>query len=103
MAEDQKIDLDNEMARSKLADISDHYAMHLINFTKQLTDGKKRVVRFSPHLLRIALILYNCTPAGYNEFKQSSLEVYPSISLLKKLKSNINCKDGCSPKIFVIS
>jgi hypothetical protein len=65
----------------------------IMNFKKVL-DGKQTQVRFSPREIRMAMTLYNRSPSGYRDMKDSSIQILPSISLIKKYHAGMKLKDG---------
>jgi len=61
---------------------------------------KEKSVRFSPKILRVALSLYTHSKVGYEELRNSSIEVMPSASTLACIKSKMKTSDGTFPKMY---
>ena len=98
---------DNVKVRSenndiKIREFAEHITQNIANFTKTLNSKHERSteVRFSPKMIRITLSLYCKSPSGYKDLAESSFEIFPSESLLRKMKSKINHKDGYNPRIY---
>ncbi len=69
------------------------------NFTR-VQSNKPRQVRFSPRVMRMALSLYLRGPKAYEVFRQGSIQVMPSISSLKKLKTSMTPNEGTFPRCY---
>jgi len=61
---------------------------------------KDKGIRFSPKILRLALSLYIHSPVSYQEFKKSSLMIFPSDRTLQRMISNMMMTDGVCPKTY---
>lgn len=75
-------ELERNVNEEKMADVTDFVDETLnkiLNFRKVL-DEKPNSVRFSPREIRMAITMYNLSPSGYREVKNSSLNIMPSIS-----------------------
>ena len=50
--------------------------------------------------MRIAICLYTKSPSGYDDFRRSSLQLFPSPNSIKKWKTKFAMKEGINPKVY---
>jgi len=91
-----KLSLEEEKGCNELAEV--FLKQMKLNASKMV--GKEGGMRFSPRILWLLLLLYIHSPVGYNEFKKSSLEIFPSSRTLQCMKSKMMHCDGISPKMY---
>jgi hypothetical protein len=61
--------------------------------------GKKRQVRCSPKLIRIAMSLYLRDPKGHLEFQETDCHILPAPTCLNEIKSTFQMREGEDPKV----
>jgi len=80
-----KLSLEEEKECNELADVF----LEQMKLNASKIAGKEGGIRFSPQILQLALSLYIHSPVGYNEFKKSSLEIFPLSCTLQRMKSKM--------------
>jgi hypothetical protein len=85
--------IERSNTNDKIHEFAEHITTDLLNFCTNMNSCRTKV-KFSPKILRVALCLYCQSPSGYRNLKESSLEILPSESLLKKVKGKCNQNDG---------
>ena len=71
----------------------------IVNF-QNVISGKEKQVSFTAREIRLALILYNMSPAGYRELRESSLQIFPSERTLIMYRKKIKVKEGENPATY---
>ena len=57
-------------------------------------------MRFSPHVMRMAMSFWLRSNKAYEEFSSSSLQILPSVETLRKLKMKMDIKEGYSTELY---
>ena len=89
------LELKGEMKR-----YSSFITEQIINFNLSLQKNSKDI-RYSPHILQLALSLWaNAGSRAYQEFRESSFVILPSIRTLQHKKSSLSVSEGFEPKLY---
>lgn len=99
-AEAEKLSLAKEELDHVMQDFVTETVTKIENFQKVLS-GKKKV-RFTAREIRLALILYNSSPAGYYEIRNFSIQILPSERCLKEYRKKMKVKAGENPETYGI-
>ena len=91
--------MNKEEKENDIEDFVTELKMQITNYSKSIR-GNKKDVSFSPLTMRIALCQFMSSPSGSEQFKSSSLQIYPSTSLLKKMKATLTVTEGLCPAIY---
>ena len=94
MSDDNKV-----QKREEIETFVSETVERIVNYKKVL-NGKQSQVRFSPREIRMAMTIYCRSPAGYRDFTNSSIQIMPSLRLLKDYRSRLKISDGEQPLLY---
>jgi hypothetical protein len=88
-----------EISESQVSEFAKHCVNEIKNFTLVKEDNKSRV-RFSPRMMRLAMSLWMRSKKGYEAFREHSIMIMPSVSLLKSMQKGMRMNEGKCAKIY---
>jgi hypothetical protein len=87
------------VSESDIGEFVDHVVEEITNFGKAVIDGQKKQVRFAPRMLRLAMSLWMRSKSTYNDLREHSLAIMPSVSLLKSIQKGMRVNEGHCARI----
>ena len=78
----------NANNEANVTEFAENIVNEITNYAK-LLNNKKSQLRFSPRVLRLALSLYMRSKKGYEVFRNQSITILPSESMLQKIQQKM--------------